>query len=72
MGFLAFVWLLVIFYQTGRERLKEANNDWAKIMLVAMTALILQGLVDTPYFKNDLSLIFWLIFGFMIILKKKT
>lgn len=69
LGFLALIWLLVLFYYIG---FKEFKNDWAKILLAVMTALILQGLVDTPYFKNDLVLIFWLIFGFMIILKKKS
>lgn len=68
LGFLAFIWLLIIFYRIG---FSEFKNDWAKILMATMTALILQGLVDTPYFKNDLVLIFWLIFGFMIILKKQ-
>lgn len=68
LGFLAFVWLLISFYCIG---FKEFKNDWAKILLAVMTALILQGLVDTPYFKNDLVLIFWLIFGFMIILSRR-
>lgn len=68
LGLLAFTWLLVLFYYIG---FKEFKNDWAKILLSGMTALVLQGLVDTPYFKNDLVLIFWLIFGFMIILSRR-
>jgi len=68
LGLLAFIWLLAIFYRIGFSELK---NDWSKILLGGMTVLILQGLVDTPYFKNDLSLIFWLIFGFMIILSRR-
>lgn len=68
LGFLVFVWLLIIFYRKG---FKEIRNDWSKILLAAMTALILQGMVDMAYFKNDLSLIFWLIFGFMMLLREK-
>jgi hypothetical protein len=29
--------------------------------LAAMTAILVHGLVDTPYFKNDLAMMFWLI-----------
>lgn len=68
-GFLAFIWLLIFFYRAGFSQFK---NDWSKILMAAMTALVLQGLVDTPYFKNDLSLIFWLIFAFVILLTKET
>jgi len=28
-----------------------------------MIVLLVHGLVDTPYFKNDLSVLFWLIIG---------
>jgi len=33
----------------------------------AMVVLLVHGLVDTPYFKNDLSVLFWLIIGLGII-----
>ena len=32
-----------------------------------MVVLLVHGLVDTPYFKNDLSVLFWLIIGLGII-----
>lgn len=67
-GLIAFVWLLIIFYLAG---FKNLNQAWAKILIAAMTALLLQGLIDTPYFKNDLSLLFWLIFGFMMLFSKQ-
>lgn len=66
LGVLGFIWLLIYFYRLG---FSNFANAWSKILLSAMTALLLQGLVDTPYFKNDLSLLFWLIFGCMILLK---
>jgi len=65
LGLVALVWLLAIFYRTGFAKL--ATKPAVIILLCAMTALILQGFVDTPYFKNDLSLIFWLIFASMLI-----
>jgi len=67
-GFIAFIWLLMIFYLVGFSNLKSSVSQ---ILLAAMTALLLQGLVDTPYFKNDLAVFFWLVFGVMIVLTKK-
>jgi len=65
LGIIAFIWLSVVFFCTGSKTLK---SDWSKILMAAMIALLLQGLVDTPYFKNDLSVLFWLIFAMMILL----
>ena len=67
IGLIAFIWLLIVFYLIG---LKELQNSWSKILLSAMTVIILQGLVDTPYFKNDLAVLFWLFFAGVIILAK--
>jgi hypothetical protein len=36
----------------------------------AMTVLFVHGLVDVPYFKNDLSILFWFLVAVMIVLKK--
>ncbi|MFY9484426.1 MAG: O-antigen ligase family protein [Patescibacteria group bacterium] len=47
----AFVWLLVLAF-----RQKDALPGQA-----ALVALIGHGLVDTPYFKNDLSVLFWVL-----------
>jgi len=38
--------------------------------LSAMVALIIHGLVDAPYFKNDLAVLFWLIVGLSILVNK--
>jgi len=65
-GLIAFIWLIVIFFRLGQKN----PNPLAKILMATMVAMILQGLVDTPYFKNDLSVIFWLLFGFMLLLNK--
>jgi len=67
LGVAAFIWLLIIFYLLG---VKHLENHWSKILLSTMTVIILQGLVDTPYFKNDLAVLFWLIFAGVIILEK--
>ncbi len=38
----------------------------------AMIAILIHGLVDTPYFKNDLSIVFWLVFSLPFIMHNLT
>ncbi len=40
--------------------------------MAAMVVIVIHGLVDTPYFKNDLAILFWLIIGLLITLKHLT
>jgi len=45
---------------------KKSEADWRPIflgLLLAMLAILVHGLVDVPYFKNDLSLEFWVLAG---------
>lgn len=67
LGLIAFVFLEIVFYFKG---LRKLQNPISIILLAMMTTILLQGLVDTPYFKNDLAVLFWLIFGSMILLYK--
>ncbi|OGY74495.1 MAG: hypothetical protein A2445_02540 [Candidatus Jacksonbacteria bacterium RIFOXYC2_FULL_44_29] len=64
LGLVAFFWLILIFY------LKNLDNYFKKSLvltipaLAALFAILAHGLVDTPYFKNDLSLLFWILLIF--------
>jgi len=60
----------------GRQDLEIENyKEWKidKTLLLAsmatMITILIHGLVDVPYFKNDLSILFWLIIGATIIIK---
>lgn len=53
IGLAVFLWITLIFYG---QAFKSSDALPAG---AAMTALLIHGLVDTPYFKNDLSLLFW-------------
>lgn len=56
VGVSAFVWLLVTFFRAARQR-----HDWLGATLTAaMVASLVHGLVDTPFFKNDLAVLFLL------------
>lgn len=56
-GLLGFGWLVVRFFTF----IKSCSPFWAASLTAAMVAVLIHGLVDTPYWKNDLSALFWMI-----------
>ncbi len=69
LGLLVFWGILVKFFVSIFRRIK--NNPSSKRFLLAvagaMIVILIHGLVDTPYFKNDLSVLFWLIIGLSVL-----
>ncbi|MFH0951082.1 MAG: hypothetical protein V1765_01245, partial [bacterium] len=77
LGMLLFVWLIVKYLVLTLRQLIAKQNDSRYLtlgLLGAMITIIIHGLVDVPYFKNDLAIIFWLLLvllGIMIVHNKK-
>jgi len=70
VGFIGFIWLLIWFLKTGFMNLASFNDARFILILISMMIYILvHGLVDTTYWKNDLSVLFWLVIGLMVVLK---
>ncbi|MBU1148788.1 O-antigen ligase family protein [Patescibacteria group bacterium] len=69
-GLLVVIYALSTFFRTGFRLLKTKNLDynWTIALMTAMVCLIGHGLVDVPYFKNDLAILFWVFFGMMTII----
>ena len=66
VGLAAFLWLLVQAFRVSWRGWKSGPAAWRAIQLgvvLAMVAIIVHGLVDVPYFKNDLALEFWTFLG---------
>ena len=62
LGLVAFAWILVSAFAVTWRGWRSAPSYWRPIelgVLLALVALVAHGLVDVPYFKNDLSLQFW-------------
>ncbi len=70
IGFIGFIWLLIWLYRP------KADQPWADIkktsivLTIIMTYILVHGLVDTTYWKNDLSVIFWLIIALYYIISR--
>lgn len=66
LGLAAFGWIMITGFMQGWRGWREAETGWRPIELgivLALVALVVHGLVDVPYFKNDLSLEFWALLG---------
>jgi len=74
LGFASFLWILQRCIQKAWGFLKNVSGlaamslEWFHALGLAMLVIILiHGLVDTPFFKNDLALLFWLVVGVVVL-----
>jgi len=72
LGLIAFVWIIIkyqvlsIKYLVSGHRKEEVKNKYIVIgLMCAMVVIIVHGLVDVPYFKNDLAVLFWTMLAIM-------
>jgi len=63
VGLTGFVWLVV----KGFRFIRNTSLSWAVPISAAMVAILTHGLVDTPYWKNDLSALFWVILALAVV-----
>lgn len=71
LGLMAFIWLIIVFFVYGFKKLKESNPPLLLLTIIgSMVTLLIHGLADVPYFKNDLAILFWMIIGLVIIVSK--
>ncbi len=58
------IWTLTLLSPGDGERVGErSKKTYALAAAAGMTMILLHGLVDVSYFKNDLSVLFWLIYA---------
>jgi len=63
-GFLGLLGFLILLYQWSKVVIRSLKDSPEKEMIAVgaiMLATLTHGLLDTPYFKNDLAVIFWLV-----------
>jgi O-antigen ligase len=64
LGLVAFAWIVVAGLRLSWQAWRSASAGWRPIELgifLALVAIIVHGLVDVPYWKNDLSTEFWVL-----------
>lgn len=62
LGFIGLVGFIGIIFQFFRQQIPiQPVGTWRFAVLIAMIALLIHGLVDAPFWKNDLSALFWVL-----------
>ncbi|MFC1687798.1 O-antigen ligase family protein [Patescibacteria group bacterium] len=75
LGLIIFGWIIVRFFTSGIHTLRSVNHIHKTLIVAlfaAMIAFVVHGFVDTPYFKNDLAVIFWVLIGLLIVISIKS
>jgi O-antigen ligase len=67
-GLIGFIWLSVLLIIKLNQNLSRENL----ILLVAFLAIIIQGIVEVPYFKNDLAIVFLFFLAIYLIFQKQS
>jgi len=73
IGLMAFLWLIFMLFQiifSIDEH--DARKRIAVICATMLFAILVHGLVDTPIWKNDLALQFWMLAGIISRLKYRA
>jgi O-antigen ligase len=78
-GLLLFIWLFgkaIYLLSSNIYNSKKQNNKQSLFLslglLSAIIIIIVHGLVDVPYFKNDLSCLFWILMAILVLLDLKV
>ncbi|MBM2820666.1 MAG: Membrane protein [Candidatus Berkelbacteria bacterium] len=64
-GLIGLFWVIVSFL---KESVKKISEPSAPILIAVFSSIILYGLVEASIWKNDLSIIFWTIWGLIWLL----
>lgn len=60
-GILLFTWIIGRFFIVSFQNLNQEKKYLPLGLVGAMVVIVVHGLVDVPYFKNDLAVMFWLL-----------
>jgi O-antigen ligase len=73
IGMILFVFIILKFLFLSLKYYFQQKNSKNKFLGLAlfssMLVIVIHGIVDVPYFKNDLSALFWIIIAILAILK---
>ncbi len=65
VGLVGFSWLIIKFFRHGYQKFKSRGNWLTLGILAGMVAILVHGLIDVPYFKNDLAVLFWILIALL-------
>ena len=82
LGLVGILWIFIVIgvliyrINVKKKWLPKYKKEYITNMSLGLTAsfvvLIIHGIVDVPYFKNDLSVLFWVMIGITIVIYNHT
>lgn len=73
LGLLSMIGLLVQFFRKGWTAVRARSRDTqTRILMAVMVTTIVYGMVEVPFFKNDLAVLWWVMIGLMFAGENKT
>ncbi|NCD00638.1 O-antigen ligase family protein [bacterium] len=72
LGIVGLIIFLIIINKYFFNSIKIKSKKQSLLLISVMIVIVIHGLVDVPYFKNDLSLLFWTIISLLIIIKNEN
>ncbi|MCX6762755.1 MAG: O-antigen ligase family protein [Candidatus Moranbacteria bacterium] len=70
VGLISFLILLFYFFRDNKKAI-QANHEISILLLGIMIYILVHGLIDTTYWRNDLAVVFWAVVAANIYLEKK-
>jgi len=70
LGLLGFVGLLACFFRDNKKAIRN-DRDLGILFLAIMICILIHGLVDTTYWRNDLAVVFWAVIAMNYFLAKE-
>ena len=71
VGLIGFLILLFYFFRDNKIAI-QANRDLGILFLAIMTYILIHGLIDTTYWRNDLAVVFWVVVSANFFLSEKN
>jgi|GEM_PF-887704 len=68
VGLIIFIWWLIIIIKAMSASPNKAETT---IVVSTLASILLYGLVDTPFFKNDLAILWWVIVSLIMVYGKE-
>jgi O-antigen ligase len=71
LGLIGFIILLIYFFRDNKKAIK-IDRDLGILFLAMMICILVHGLADTTYWRNDLALVFWVVIAGNFFLTEKN
>lgn len=75
LGLISFTWLIILLFFAAKQIYQSRQSENKILALAILSWLIIflvHGLVDVPYFKNDLAVLFWVVVATLLFTRYTT